>query len=651
MDAAPRSAPPTGRFAEASLLAVVAGLLSWAVLDGHGSRPDALSTVGVAALAAAALGLGVALRGGLPLTRLDRAGGVAVAAATALVAWTGLSIIWSIAGDASWEWLDRGLVNLAFLALGLLAGAAADGLRRVAAATALVAAAAVGWSLLGVAIPSLFEDGDRIARLREPVGYWNGLALLADAGLVLGLWAATGERRAPRVAGALLVYGSTISLLLTQSRAGAVAAVVVAGAWVALSRPAAAAALRAALSAVPGLAVAGWAFTRPALVEDGALRADRVADGRVFAALAVAGAIVVAGLAIRVDTGGLVARHAVRVRRALAAGAAALLIGGAAGLVAAVGEPFGWAASQLSGGECVNAPGRLTDLCANNRLDWWRDALEVAADRPLGGSGAGTFAIARRRYREDATPVSEPHSVPLQVLSDTGVVGLALAAFAALAAAFAVVASTRRAGARERPAAQALALVLAAFGIHALVDYDLDFLALTAPTGVALGALLSAGRPAATVRARTAGLVALTAVTLAAALSVLVPALAEAEVDRSLADLDARRLERAVERADRARLLDPLSRAPLEARALAADAAGDRRAAVAWYEEAVDLQPENPDAWYELGLYHVVATGDQCAAYEALNRSYTLDPKSSRWAPGGPLDDARDAVNRGACER
>ena len=52
--------------------------------------------------------------------------------------------------------------------------------------------------------------------------------------------------------------------------------------------------------------------------------------------------------------------------------------------------------------------------------------LDVAADRPVGGSGAGTFALARRRYREDATPGSEPHSVPLQLLADLGVVGLGL---------------------------------------------------------------------------------------------------------------------------------------------------------------------------------------------------------------------------------
>ena len=86
-------------------------------------------------------------------------------------------------------------------------------------------------------------------------------------------------------------------------------------------------------------------------------------------------------------------------------------------------------------------------------------------------------------------------------------------------------------------------------------------------------------------------------------------------------------------------------------RALVADAGGDKAAAVAWHEKATDLQPENPDAWFDLGLYLAIATDDQCAAYAALNHSYTLDPKSSRWVEGGPLDVARDAVNHGACER
>jgi Flp pilus assembly protein TadD len=168
---------------------------------------------------------------------------------------------------------------------------------------------------------------------------------------------------------------------------------------------------------------------------------------------------------------------------------------------------------------------------------------------------------------------------------------------------------------------------------------------------VALGALLAVGRPRARIRAGVPGLVAVGALAVGAVIAVALPALARRDVDRALEAIDAGRLADAVDAADRARLLNPLSLGPLQARAIAADAAGDKAAAVAWYEKATALQPENPDAWYDLGLYQAIATGDQCAAYAALNHSYTLDPKSSRWVTGGPLDVARDAVNAGACER
>ncbi len=510
---------------------------------------------------------------------------------------------------------------------------------------------ALGWALLGVAIPSLFPDGDRIARLREPVGYWNALALLADAALALGLWVARSPTVARRVAGLLLVYGAALAVLLTQSRAGVVGALAVLGLWLVLSDERLNDALRAVMAGVPALLVGGWAFTRPALVEDGALRADRVADGRVFAALTIAGAILVALAAWRVPVPRLVERQGRVVRTALVGLCVLAVVVGSVGLVAKVGDPYSWARSQLSRGECVNEPGRLTDLCANNRLQWWGEALDVAADRPVGGSGAGTFALARRRYRENATPVTEPHSVPLQLLADLGVVGLALGLTVVVGAVVGVRGGLRLVSREDRAAAAALACLLVAYGTHALVDYDLDFLAVTGPALLALGALLAIGRPRAAIRAGVPGLVAVGAVAVAAALAVALPALADREVDRALEAIDAGRLGDAVDAANRARRLNPLALGPLQARALAADAAGDRAAAVAWYEKATELQPENPDAWYDLGLYQAIATHDQCAAYAALNHSYTLDPNSSRWVPGGPLDAARDAVNAGACER
>jgi hypothetical protein len=648
MDAAARP----GRVAEVALLAALALVVAWAVLFGGGSRDDSLATMGMVAIASAVVGAGAALRGALPLPRLDGAGRVAVGATAGLTAWAGVSVAWSIAGDLSWDWLARGIVYVAFLALGALAGALPGGTRRLAALLTVVFAAALGWALLGVAVPSLFPDGDRIARLREPVGYWNALALLADAAIAFGLWTARSPRLVGRAAGCLVIYAAVVALLLTQSRAGVVGAVVVLALWLVASDERLADALRAVLAGVPALLVAGWAFTRPALVEDGAVRADRVADGKVFAALALGGGLVVLLAAWRAPVRRLVAERGDAVRAAILAACAVIVVAGAAGFVARVGDPVSWADSQLSRGECLNEPGRLADLCANNRLKWWGEALDVAAGRPVAGSGAGTFALARRRYRESATPVTEPHSVPLQILADLGVVGLGLGLLAAGGALVGVRRGLRLAAGGERPAAVALACLVLAFGVHALVDYDLDFVAVTGPAFAALGALLAVGRPRAAIRAGVPGLVGLVAVGAASILAVALPAIASHEVDRALAAIDAGHLGEAVDAADRARLLNPLSPGPLQARALAADAAGDRSAAVAWYEEATRLQPENPDTWYDLGLYQAIATDDQCAAYAALNHSYTLDPHSTRWAPGGPLDVARDAVNNaGACEK
>ena len=398
--------------------------------------------------------------------------------------------------------------------------------------------------------------------------------------------------------------------------------------WLVLSDERLDDALRAGVAGVPALAVAGWAFTRPALVEDGALRADRVSDGRVFAALAVAGALVVAVGAWRLPVAAPRLRAAGgRFARRSSASCVVAVIGGSVGLVATVGNPFSWASSQFSGGECVNDPGRLTELCANNRLSWWGEALDVAADRPVGGSGAGTFALARRRYREDATPVSEPHSVPLQLLADLGVVGLALGLVAAAGAAAGAVRGIRRAPAGERAAGVALACLLV--GVRGARARRLR-------PGLPRGERARAGGAR---RAARGGEAARRRVASASpawwrsppspgppSSRWRLPALAQREVDRALEAADAGRVEEAVDAADRARRLNPLSLGPLQARALAADAAGDRQAAVAWYEKATELQPENPDAWYDLGLYHAIATGDQCAAYQALNHSYTLDP-------------------------
>ncbi|MGI8974731.1 MAG: O-antigen ligase family protein [Gaiella sp.] len=618
------------------------------VFAGGGSGEGAIASVGGAAVALAVVALVLALRGIGTVPRLDAAGWAVVLGSVGLACWSGASIAWSVAGDASWSWLNRGVVYLAALVLGGLVGVR---VRWLAVVLGVVLGAALLWALAGVGLPELHPDGDRRARLRDPVGYWNALALLANAAIVLGLWVAAAESRVRRAAGGALVFAALVALLLTQSRAGIVAAVVVVAFWLALGPRGLESALLLALVALPAAVVAGWAFSEPALVDDDVGRRAREDVAPLFAALALAGLAVTCVLAAGAPLRQLAESRRRSVIGALVGGTCLLVVAGIVGLAIASGNPITWAGDQISGGECSNDPGRLVEACANNRLAWWDEALEVAEDHLLGGTGAGTFSVARLPVRDDASSVREPHSVPLQLLSDGGLVAVALALLVAGGALAGFRRALRRTEGVERTAVVALAALPLAFAVHALVDYDLDFLAVSGPALVALGAVLAAGRPTVLMRGGLPAVVSVVAVGAALLASLASPRLAAEAVDDAYVELDVNgRTDRAASLVSRARTLDPLSLGPLYVRALIADREGRERAAVQWYEAAVRMQPENPEPLVELGRYHTFATGDLCAAYKALNAAYTLDPKSRRWSKGGPLDLARDAVDNGACE-
>ncbi len=84
----------------------------------------------------------------------------------------------------------------------------------------------------------------------------------------------------------MLVYVATLALLLTLSRAGVVMALAGVTLWLVLSSERVQGGLLLVAAAGPAALVGAWAFTRPALTEDVAERADRVADGTVFGVLA-----------------------------------------------------------------------------------------------------------------------------------------------------------------------------------------------------------------------------------------------------------------------------------------------------------------------------------------------------------------------------
>jgi tetratricopeptide (TPR) repeat protein len=557
---------------------------------------------------------------------------------------------WSIVGDRSWDAFNKAVAYCAFLGIGLVLAAVGrrHGARLAAAVLALVLGVVLTWALLGKAIPALDPDGDRVARLREPVGYWNALALLADVAIVLGLWLGTepAHRRAVRVAGALLVYAATLALLLTLSRAGVLVGVAVVALWIVLGSQRVQGGLLLVAAAGPAVLIAAWAFTRPALTEDVAARADREADGLVFGSLAVAGVALVALLVAYALRRPLDERARRRVGRSLAAVAVVCVL--AAGAAVSVS-----AADAVSSGrdcrEVENDPSRLGSLDPNLRLCWWDEALDVYAHHGALGAGAGTFEVARKRFRQDIRNVVQPHSVPLQQLADAGIVGITLFTLLVFAGGAVCVCALRRLEGAERAAAAALVAAPAAYAAHALVDFNWDFLAVTAPAMVALGVLAGAGREPAVGGRRPLLAVVAVLVAVLALTSAAFPRLADRAERNSTRELAAGDTAAARDQALWARFFNPLSVDGHFALARVAERQGRVLRAQRDYIRAAELQPDNPETWYALGIFQFDVRDNMCAAYRFLNNAYTLDPAGNQWVQDGPLDVARDAVNAGGC--
>src|ERR1044072_6297598 len=249
------------RWAATLLLGAAGAIAGVSVLFSAGSSGGRLTWIGLAAIClAAAVGAGALF--GLPRPELSRAALVALGSLLALVVWNGISVVWSIEGDRSWAYLNRGLVYVALLAFGLWLG---PWVREWAYVLAGVLALPLGWALLGKAIPALGSSG-RIGRLSSPIGYWNALGLLFAMALPLALWLAS-RREHPhwlRSAGVVYVYALVVGLLMTYSRGGVLAAGVAAALWIALGSPRIESAAALLLGGGAGLGGGGGAVPRAA---------------------------------------------------------------------------------------------------------------------------------------------------------------------------------------------------------------------------------------------------------------------------------------------------------------------------------------------------------------------------------------------------
>jgi O-antigen ligase len=523
----------------------------------------------------------------------------------ALATWLALSISWSALPDRSWDYANRTLVYLLFALLGLwLAG------RTRALALGLMAlfGAVLAWSLLGKVLPVVYDYGPpEVGRLRGPIGLWNQLALVAAFALPLALW-----RR--RLEGALLAYVAIVALLLTYSRGGLITALVVVAAWLALDDDRLESTRTLLAAAVPAAIVVGIAFALPGVTGDGESSHTRWRDGLIFGALLIVGAIA-ATMLRRVPL------PRVPRRVLLGVGAAVIVVLVAVAVVRGGGS-----------GAIGNSGGRLADTSSNFRFTWWGQAVRGWEHDKLLGTGAGTFHVTNLRYRDSYLDyTTEPHNLPLQFLTEVGIVGLALFLLAAVA--------LLRGSYRRRAHELALALVLPAYLVHSLVDIDWDFVAVSAPAFLAAGAL-AGGLPVR--RVSPFASLAAAGVALLGFVVLLLPWLGE----RWSAEATVAPPARAVKLAERARSVDPLLVEPLWALAFAAELRGDLPTAFAYYEEATRKQPKNADTWLFAGQF-AFTHGCMRAAYDNLERFTELDNKARPSRGGDAYNAALKIVNSG----
>jgi O-antigen ligase len=499
-----------------------------------------------------------------------------------------------------------------------------------------VAVAVAVYALAGKVTPGLLDETALSPRLREPLGYWNALALLCVLAAPVALRVATdaARRDAARLAGLAALWLLLVTAALTYSRGGALAL----GAALAVVTVLGAARLRglavvglAALATAPAVALA---FTSDALTTAGAPLGDRIAAGRgLFAVLVACLLVLLAAGVVALRAERRLAwpeswtRRTWRALGAVAVLAALVLL--VTGTVSRALQTFGDTHQAPS----ISAPSRLLSTNSGNRVTWWNEALGAWSAKPLQGHGAGSFPVLHLQYRHNTLNVRQPHDVPLEFLAETGLVGGVLGVGGVLALLVAAVAAVRarEPGSRERELGAALLAAGVAWCVHALVDWDWDIPAVTLPALLALGVAAATPARGAVARGRAHPLV-LIAVALAGwayLVSVALPAVADerasSALDEAKAGASPGALSEAAARANLAARLDPLSNRGLFAGAAIASRRDRQLEERRLLLGAVHRRPSDAQAWVRLAGV-AIELGDLPGAVAASDKALRLDP-------------------------
>jgi hypothetical protein len=526
-----------------------------------------------------------------------------------LAAWTLVSATWSDAAARALSEFDRTLLyGLVLVLTGSVAarvGDLATVLRWVAAAFAALALAGLLTRLLPETFP--ISSGFLPERVSFPLTYWNamGVACALGAVLVLHLTASGRENTIIRVIAAGLLPPIAVTLYLTFSRGAIWVLPLGLVLYVLLAQP------RGLLTGLPAAGIPAAIAVKVAYGNELLARADydtsaaAASQGRHVFVVVLAcalGAAALRGAALvldrRLEAIEIEADNRRFLRLALSGGLVIALLLGA--LAADAPQRLADFRATFSEGRYMDYSEdlrtRLTSAVDNGRIDNWRVALDGFDASPLHGTGAGTYRITWDAERP-APPikVNDGHSLYLEMLSELGVIGLALLLVALVTP---LVAGAARLSGPERHAHGAFLAAAVMLLAHAAIDWDWEMPALFVWFFGAGGVVLSAREPRLGELGRTPRI--------AAALAVLLLALTPA--------------------------LFAYSQGPLD-RALSAFARRDCGVAIDAALTAGERFGTRPEPWMVLG-YCDARLGQFELARRAMDAARSRDPDNWQYAYG-----------------
>ena len=446
---------------------------------GYFDQPRLIAGIAACALVAVAA---IAWPRPLPASAPGR---LALVGLALLAAWTAASIAWAPLSTPAVADAGRLLLYLAAFTAVLAIASTRGALRAIEPGIVAGALVVVLYGLSERLLPGVIDianDASAFGRLSRPLTYWNAMGTMAALGVVLGVRVAGDVTRAAwlRAAAAAALAPLALGLYLSFSRGAlaAVAAGVVLLALLARDRSQ----LRAlGLAVAVGVIAALVATPLDGVRELAGPAADREREG----------ALMLAVLVLLALAAGLLQAWDARRTRAAGAGFAALgpraraAVGGAFALIVVAAFVLAAATSERRPAPTGATAARLTST-ESTRGAYWSVAVDAFADDPLRGTGSGGFSVVWLRERDVPEAVRDAHSLPIETAAELGIVGLlALGLFAG-----GVGWGALRAYARDPIATAGPIAALAAWSLHAGLDWLWELPAVTLPALVLAAALL-----------------------------------------------------------------------------------------------------------------------------------------------------------------